>query len=427
MSFSEPIEKLVLESASSSVAVAPWWKRVPLIEIANILNGYPWESAKFNDQKGVPLIRIRDITSGKTDTYYDGDIADGYWIDNGDLLVGMDGDFNVRIWSGGRALLNQRVCKISPVENLYQKRFLAAVLPGYLKLINEKTNSVTVKHLSSKTIGEIPLPLPPLAEQRRIVAKIESLTAKSKRAREHLDHIPRLVEKYKQAVLSAAIAGRLSSSGSTGAVWQSVSVSKLFDWSSGKNLPTKKQNEGDVPVIGGNGITGYHDAALIDFPTVVIGRVGALCGNVHRSSGKAWITDNAIYAKTISPQVSLDFAALFFKNSKLNSLSGGSGQPYVNQSTLNGLQMPLPAMAEQKEIVGLVKCAFAWIDRLEKEAVSARKLVDALDKAILAKAFRGELVPQDPNDEPAEALLARIKAERAARLQPRRGRTAKVK
>jgi len=70
------------------------------------------------------------------------------------------------------------------------------------------------------------------------------------------------------------------------------------------------------------------------------------------------------------------------------------------------------------------RCLFTWIDRLAKEATDARKLIDRHDQAVLAKAFRGELVPQDPNHEPASALLERIRAERASNPKPKRGRRA---
>jgi type I restriction enzyme S subunit len=74
------------------------------------------------------------------------------------------------------------------------------------------------------------------------------------------------------------------------------------------------------------------------------------------------------------------------------------------------LKLPIPNLELQKQIVRRVQSAFSWIDRLATEATSARKLIDHLDEAILAKAFRGELVPQDPNDEPASVLLRRIKS-----------------
>src|SRR5690606_22102882 len=79
------------------------------------------------------------------------------------------------LWGGPRALLNQRVCKITPDEAVYRRRFLAYVLPGYLDAINAHTSSITVKHLSSRTVADIPLPLPPLPEQDRIIAALDAL------------------------------------------------------------------------------------------------------------------------------------------------------------------------------------------------------------------------------------------------------------
>jgi type I restriction enzyme S subunit len=89
-------------------------------------------------------------------------------------------------------------------------------------------------------------------------------------------------------------------------------------------------------------------------------------------------------------------------------------QPNINARTIMSLRLPLPELELQTQIVHRVESSFAWIDRLASEATGARKLIDRLDQAVLAKAFRGELVPQDPNDEPASVLLKRIRAERVA-------------
>jgi type I restriction enzyme S subunit len=97
----------------------------------------------------------------------------------------------------------------------------------------------------------------------------------------------------------------------------------------------------------------------------------------------------------------------------------------INSSQIRGLALLRPCVDEQHEIVRRIEIAFAWIDRLASEATSARKLIDHLDQAVLAKAFRGELVPQDPNDEPASVLLERIRAERetgsSKKARPARG------
>jgi type I restriction enzyme, S subunit len=90
----------------------------------------------------------------------------------------------------------------------------------------------------------------------------------------------------------------------------------------------------------------------------------------------------------------------------------GSGLQHIHLVDLRRDFIPVAPAHERSEIVKRVTAAFSWINRLASEATSARKLIDHLDRALLAKAFRGELVPQDPNDEPAGVLLERIRAER---------------
>jgi type I restriction enzyme S subunit len=98
----------------------------------------------------------------------------------------------------------------------------------------------------------------------------------------------------------------------------------------------------------------------------------------------------------------------------------------VNSQQLQALSVPLPPISVQERAVAAIHSTFARADRLEAEAARARALIDRLESAILANAFRGELVPQDPNDEPASVLLDRIRAERAAAPKAKRGRRAKA-
>ncbi|KQN82248.1 hypothetical protein ASE90_11245 [Sphingomonas sp. Leaf67] len=98
----------------------------------------------------------------------------------------------------------------------------------------------------------------------------------------------------------------------------------------------------------------------------------------------------------------------------------------ISKRRVMALPVPVPPVAEAREIVLLITAAFARADRLEAEAARDRALLDRIEAAILAKAFRGELVPQEPNDEPASVLLDRIRAERAAAPKPKRGRARKA-
>jgi type I restriction enzyme S subunit len=102
----------------------------------------------------------------------------------------------------------------------------------------------------------------------------------------------------------------------------------------------------------------------------------------------------------------------------------GSSQKFASLGTLRALPVFLPSLQEQTEIVRRVEQLFAFADQLEAKVASAKSRIDHLTQSILAKAFRGELVPQDPNDEPASVLLARIKAQRAAAPRAKRGRRA---
>jgi type I restriction enzyme S subunit len=123
------------------------WKLNRIKETANLINGYPFDSKKFESGKGVPLVRIRDIRASKTEVGFVGDVPPESLIDNGDLLVGMDGDFNVSLWSGGEAALNQQVACVRAV-NYYLQKFIFYVLPFNMKVVNDLTYFTTVKHLS---------------------------------------------------------------------------------------------------------------------------------------------------------------------------------------------------------------------------------------------------------------------------------------
>src|ERR1700748_1601824 len=111
MSFSASVSDLGEGASSPLVQASPQWPRVALGRVATILNGFPFKSEYFTNGAGDPLIRIRDVTADASDTRYAGPQVEGYWVEPGDLVVGMDGDFNSRLWTAERGLLNQRVCK----------------------------------------------------------------------------------------------------------------------------------------------------------------------------------------------------------------------------------------------------------------------------------------------------------------------------
>ncbi|MGL5170371.1 MAG: restriction endonuclease subunit S [Edwardsiella tarda] len=170
------------------------YQLVTLGKHIDILSGYAFPSSGFNQKNGVPLIRIRDILSGRTETYYEGSYDLKYLIKEGDLLVGMDGDFNREYWKGTDALLNQRVCKITPNPETLDKNFLYHFLQKELDKIHATTDVVTVKHLSVKKIQDIKIRLPSLKEQKRIAAildKVDGIRQKREQAIKLADELLR--------------------------------------------------------------------------------------------------------------------------------------------------------------------------------------------------------------------------------------------
>jgi type I restriction enzyme S subunit len=433
------------------------WESVPLREVASARLGKMLDAAKQGQGRRLPYLRninVRwdevDLSDLLTMSFTEDEERD-FDLRPGDVLVCEGGE-------PGRAAIWQQVgAKIKFQKALHRVRLGCGITPQWLVChlrhdalsgnLEEYFTGSTIKHFTGVALAKYLLKIPPLAEQRRIVAAVERVLRRVSAARDRLNRVPATLKRFRQAVLAAACSGRLTAEAAKDKVievkalatlrssgqliaeedrqdipehWQLIPATDLFDWSSGKNLTGKSMVSGPYLVYGGNGVSGNHSEYLIDEATLVIGRVGALCGNVYLAEPKCWVTDNAIYTKRASNSVYLPFARIVFENAQLNRRSGGSGQPFVNQPILNAVGVPVPPLPEQRVIVRRVDELFALADAIESKLTVARRRVERLTQAVLAKAFHGELVPteaelarRDGRDyEPASALLARIQAER---------------
>ncbi len=171
-----------------------------LPEVCTIQYGFPFDSAKFSDSNGMPLIRIRDVVRGYSETYTTEEYKSEYIVHENDLLIGMDGEFNIAKWGKTPALLNQRVCRLAPKDSI-DKDYLFYFMPIALKRIEEKTPFVTVKHLSAKELNKIEIPVLSLEEQRKIaetLSKVDELIAFREQQLAKLDELvkARFVEMF---------------------------------------------------------------------------------------------------------------------------------------------------------------------------------------------------------------------------------------
>lgn len=516
MAFTMTVAELIDADTSGILGKHATWERVQLAEVATILNGAPFDSALFSTTEGMPLIRIRDVTTGKTGTYYTGAYEDVYLVKQGALLVGMDGDFNSGFWGSETALLNQRVCKISPDELFYDKRLLALTLPGYLAAINANTPSVTVKHLSSKTIGEIGLPLPPRAEQNRIVEKLEELLSDLDAGVAELKAAQKKLVQYRQSLLEAAVEGSLTAEWrsknkplETGAQllerilqerrahWEAKQLAKYQE--QGKNLPKDWQEKYPVPVqLDITGLAelphGWVWASLDMLGEIVSGvtkgskRVADVevrevpylrVANVQRGFlnlsevktilatereiadltlqagdilfneggdrdklGRGWVwrdeIENCIhqnhvfrmrpYLQEVLPELISYHGNTFGKTWFQNAGKQTTNLASINMTMLRMFPVPLGPADEQRELLTQLQLQIEQIDQQQQAVELGLKQSTAQRQNILKSAFAGQLVPQDPNDEPASLLLERIRSVRAeSQKQPKVRKTKQQK
>lgn len=163
-------------------------KFIKIRDIADIVPWFAFKSSKFNTEKGIPLIRIRDLKRWYSETRYNGDYDKTYLVEKGDLLIGMDWDFSPVIRKWDQSLLNQRICKLHNFKSS-TKEYIFYVIKRVLKHIEDTTPQTTVKHISIKQILDIEIPLPPISEQKKIVREIELMETKIYKNKEEIHEL----------------------------------------------------------------------------------------------------------------------------------------------------------------------------------------------------------------------------------------------
>lgn len=183
-------------------------KVVRLGDVLRVQNGFAFSAKHFSANGEVGLIRIRDLKNGEgTQTRFSGEYSSDYLVRAGDLLIGMDGEFKCYQWRGEPALLNQRVCRLIDFAEDVVPEYLLFVLNEHLKKIEDVTGYATVKHLSSKTIAEIELPLPSIDDQKRAAQKWSRAVEQINQLEESFDRQVQLAQSLRAEVIRSAIWG----------------------------------------------------------------------------------------------------------------------------------------------------------------------------------------------------------------------------
>ena len=188
-------------------SVPEGWVIHPLNDKVEILSGYPFKSSLFcDDSSRMGIIRIRDLMKQNVETFYAGDFDEEFVVRQGDILIGMDGDFNIVKWKTKNALLNQRICKVKASKSGgFNTDFLFYSLVDDLDSIHAATGATTVKHLSVKDIKGIEKAYPPPPEQKKIAAILSSVDTVIEKTRAQIDKLKDLKTGMMQELLTKGI------------------------------------------------------------------------------------------------------------------------------------------------------------------------------------------------------------------------------
>lgn len=369
----------------------------------------------------MPLIRIRDVGQESSDTFFDGAYEDAHLVKGGDLLVGMDGDFRLARWRGGRALLNQRVCKLVVESDVLRERFVEFVLPGYLEAIWQETSSVTVKHLSSKSVQEIPLPVPSLEEQDEIVRILEEQFSRLDAAAAAIATVRTKADQFRRSLLHAAFTGALTQHGARRVTAEKSGMSVLRPISSIADVTSgywgQVDSEGDASVlvqvlrngdIAGNSLRGTSairyfsqreaDKARVSVGDIVLTSSGE-CGKVAYVGVDGLYVSNFVRRLRVTdPQVEPRwlYYTLQSPHTKqvLKKFTKGTTIANLQRAFFSHEFILVPSLDEQREIVRALDEQLSRNEAILATADEVERKVNAPRRSLLHAAFSGELTKE---------------------------------
>lgn len=321
------------------------------------------------------------------------------------------------------------------VENNVLPKYLYSFIKTKEFLINCEVNmcgSVGHKRVPKDYLLNYPIPVAPQAEQTRIVEKLDEVLAQVDTIKARLDGIPAILKRFRQSVLAAAVSGRLTEE------WRKIhklelgpkclvgDISEVVRGGSPRPSGHPDFFGGKIPWITVKELTkdrniyltttsdtltelGATKSRVIEIGTLLLTNSGATLGVPKISKIRGCINDGIVAIRGLDEDLKLYlYYCLSSMTESLRNINQGAAQPNLNTTIVKNIDIILPSVDEQKEIVRLVDQYFAFADTIEAQVKKAQARVDNLTQSILAKAFRGELVAQDPGDEPAEKLLERI-------------------
>lgn len=445
------------------------WVPIAMSQVCAMVRGVTYSKTESSDKQlpgYLPVLRANNIQAGKlvfSDLVYvpENCIAHHQLIKAGDVVVAMSSGSKSVVgkaakaesdWMGAFGAFCGVLRPSSEIDPKYFYFFTQSA--EYRSRVSELSAGVNINNLKPSHFELIQMPIAPRAEQARSAQKLDELLAQVDSLKARIDAFPALIKRFRQSILAAAVSGRLTEDWREQNEPESQNAKAplrdlIREMRNGLSAKPNEDGKG-IPILRISSVrTGsvlQTDVRFLECDddernrySLKIGDLlftrynGSLelvgvCGLIRQISHATLVyPDKLIRVRCNTALVLPEYIEIFFsapstRQQVMSLVKSTSGQKGVSGQDLKDFLVTYPSLNEQTELVRRVEQLSAFADQLEAKVASAKTCIDRLTQSILAKAFRGELVPQDPKDEPASVLLERIKAHRAASPKASRGR-----
>ncbi len=357
------------------------WDTYQLKRCSKFINGYAFNSNHFNKDKGIPVIRIGDILNEQISFenivyVQENNELEKFMAHKNDILIAMSGATvgKIGIYStDDKVYINQRVGIIRTIQYNFIKRMFTT--NGFVDYVNLSSAGSAQPNISSEEILNFYIPAPSIKEQQLIATYLDQKCGEIDELITLQEEMITKLQSYKQSVITEAVTKGLDKNvplkdsgiewiGEFPEHWKVVKIKYLAKIKSGDSISSNEIiQEGIYEVYGGNGLMGYCNKKNVNGFNIIIGRVGALCGNVRLISESKYITDNALILNCFDNAL-YPYMYIMLKAANLNNLNTSNAQPLITGSKVLNVSLPIPPLSEQQSITDYLDRKCSEIDEL---------------------------------------------------------------
>ena len=361
------------------------WEQRKLGEIATFINGRAYSQPELLSSGKYKVLRVGNFYTNDSWYYSDLELGEKYYADYGDLLYTWSATFGPHIWLGDRVIYHYHIWKINLSDQL-EKQFAVQLLEQDRTNILSSKNGSTMVHITKEGMEQKDVIIPPSTkEQQEIGAfflQLDNLITLHQRKYDKLQVLKKAMLE-KMFPKNGSSVPEIRFKGFTDA-WEQRKLGALcVEFKSGDFISASDIAENEAyPVYGGNGLRGFTNHYNHDGEYALIGRQGALCGNVNYAVGKSYFTEHAVAVRANKTNQTR-FLYYLFSTMNLGQYSGQSAQPGLAVGNLVELENVVPSKPEQEKIASFLSSLDNLITLHQRELEKLQNI----KKSMLEKMF----------------------------------------